>query len=62
MIKQFRERNNLRLFLFGIDVKLFDMALAKLKEKLRKFTRSGNILRLTANQPKDTNIWTAKFF
>ncbi len=36
MIKQFAERNNLLLFLILIDVKLFDMALAKLKEKLPK--------------------------
>lgn len=36
MIKQFTERNNLLLFLIEIDVKLFDMTLAKLKEKLPK--------------------------
>ncbi|CAN5779759.1 Uma2 family endonuclease [soil metagenome] len=36
MIKQFAERNNLLLFLIEIDVKLFNMALAKLKEKLPK--------------------------
>lgn len=36
MIKQFLERNNLLLFLIRIGVKLFDMALAKLKEKLSR--------------------------
>jgi Uma2 family endonuclease len=36
MIKQFSQRHNLLLFLIGIDVKLFDMGLAKLKEKLPK--------------------------
>lgn len=49
MIKQFRQRHNLRLFFIRLDVKLLVMALAKLKEKLPKIYTVEEYLSIDRN-------------